>query len=895
MRDTTKKHLKPIRVEPSVTLERKSSGMGLAVTLEVLLLYLGLLGYIFCNTTALDMGIPAWAVVLITALSFGVMIFIVWYKRVFFSIAGGIAALSLLTYKVSFPMYAGLWRALVVCYNYTIHLLASQPTYGSYVNYMTMDLENILENPTVLSRYFYTAVILLSLIAALFFALALFRRVPIMVAFIVPGIGLVPLFFYGIVPHYIAFSVFLSALIGCYGQSIVQQMSRWRVKAPKEKKSRKEKRSTKTKVKKQRTYLSTRERFSFAAGHGSFGMVVAVVMLVITVGTAAFIYSRPILQMDQFREKLDTLSENALNVVFRKTYEKQLNVAGYMEEGQTLGLQVPSWRRLKVLTVTSQTGTPIYLRYRTTVELTENGWTTGDEDFSADLSQYVYYDFCEYTQYYNFLNLTAPSGDPLTSGLDNVESEEEGYITDQITVYPHYKASNLLGLPGGITTNVPIGDYERLERKNDTLLLSNDTPRDRSYMFRVTSPVLSSNVYLTNFDKALQSYFSIRSQYGENDPYMSREVEYSSFVYRHYLDIPSEIKNNVGSMAREIVKPYTTKLQHVQAIERYMRENYEYSAQKLKLTRSDGTDANAYDYLNYFLFQNEKKEGYCTLFASSMVAMLRSIGYPARVATGYYATPYYVGVDQYAADIMDYNYHAWVEVYFDGMGWLSFEPTPDFGVERNYHLLELVDEGKELEEPTIEIEYDGIQEYNKYPKELPDPKEPTEEKDPLANLINNNLQLGNWAKVILLIVRVLLVLLLILAILLITELIRRKSIARMFKVSPAEGVRRGYYLILRLMQMRGFKFFEGELLEEFARRADNLELAALPLTSIVPILQKALYSPMEVSDEERQAVAAYVQALNKTSFRYANIFKKFWYKWTLWKKPKHPQMIWSFK
>lgn len=892
MRDLTKKHLKPIRVEPSVTVGRKEGGMGFAVALEVLLLYLGLLGYIFCNTTALDMGIPAWAVVLITALSFGLMILVVWYKRVFFSIAGGLAGLSLLTYKVSFPMFAGMWRALEVCYNYTIHLLATQPTYGSYVNYMTMDLDNILENPTVLTRYFYTAVILLSVIAALFFALALFRRVPIMVAFIVPGVGLVPLFFYGIVPHYIAFSVFLSALIGCYGQSIVQQMSRRRAKAPRVKKSRKER---KVKVKKQRTYLTTRERFSFAAGHGSFGMVVAVVMLAITVGTAAFIYSRPILQMEQFRETLDTLSEDALNIVFRKTYEKQLNVAGYMEEGETLDLQVPSWRRLKVLTVTSQTGTPVYLRYRTTVQLNENGWTTGDQAFSEDLSQYVYYDFCEYTQYYNFLKLTAPGGDPLEAGLDNVESEEQGYITDQITVYPYYKASNLLGLPGGITGNIPLSDYERLERKNDTLLLSNDTPRDRSYMFRVTSPVLSSNIYLTNFDAALQSYFDIRNQYGENDPYMSREMEYSSFVYRHYMELPSEVKNTVAPLAREIVKPYTTKLQHVQAIERYFRNEFKYSTQKLKLTRSDGTAASAYDYINYFLFQNEKKEGYCTLFASSMVSMLRSIGYPARVVTGYYATPYYVGVDQYAVDIMDYNYHAWVEVYFDGMGWLSFEPTPGFGVERNYYLLELVDEGKELEAPTIEIEYDGIQEYNKYPKELPDPKEPEEEKDPLANLLNNNLQLGNWAKVILIIVRILLVILLLVAIIVATELMRRKSIERMLKASPAEGVRRGYYLILRLMQLRGFKFFEGELLEEFARRADNLELAELPLSPIVPVLQKALYSPLEVSEEERQAVAAYVQALNKSSFRYANIFKKFWYKWTLWKKPKHPQMIWSFK
>ncbi len=886
----TEKRLKPIPVNPRVKVDRKQGSFG--VVLEILLLYLGLVGYVFCNTTALDMGIPALATIAISAVSFGLMILLVWYKRVFFGIAGGIAGLSLITYKISFPMYAGLWRALEVCYNYTIHLLASQPNYGSYVNYMTMDLDNILENTMVLTRYFYTAVILLSLIAACFFALALFRRIPIMVAFLVPAIGLVPLFFYGIVPHYLAFSVFLASLIGCYGQSIVQQMSRRR--------DSKVKRSTnirlkKAEKKKNKKTLTTAQRLEFAAQHGSFGMVVAVVMLAITIGTAAFIYTRPILQMDQVREKLDTLSEDILNVVFQSTYEKQLNVAGYMDEEEALSLQVPSWRRLKVLTVTSKTGTPVYLRYRTTVKLTEDGWTVGDAAFSEDLDTYVYHDFCEYNQFYNYLKLTAPSGDPLTAGLDTIESEEEGYITDQITVYPKYKASDLLALPGGATTTMPIGRYEALEREDDTILIANDRPRDRSYMFRVTSPVLTSNVYLTNFEAAQKSYYNIRNQHGENDPYMSREMEYSSFVYRHYLEIPSELKNAVGGLAREIVKPYSTRFQQAQAIERYLRDNFKYNAQKQRLVREDGSPASAYDYIAYFLLQNEKKEGYCTLFASSMVTMLRSLGYPARVATGYYATPYYQDVDQYAADLYDYNYHAWVEVYFDGMGWVSFEPTPGYGLDRNYHLLETIDAGKELEEPTVDVEYIGVQEYNKYPKELPDPVEPSEEKDPLENFINNAVDLGSWAVVILAVIRILLVLLLLAVVCFLTEFIHRRSLKAMRRGSPADGVRCGYYLILRLMQLRGFKFFEGELLEDFVRRSDNLKLAPITLTSIVPILQKALYSESPVSEEELEAVEAYVLALDKAAFRYANIFKKVWYRWTLLHKPKHKNMIWSFK
>lgn len=882
---------KPILVVPQVTVEQKNAGVGIA--LEILLLFAGLLGYVFCNTTALDMGIPPVAVVLISALCFGLMILLVWYKRVFFGVLGGLAGLSLLLWPVSFPLYRMLWQSLVVCYNYTVYLLGSQEGYSSYMSYMTMDLSGYLENPSLLHRYFYTAVILLALIAALFFALALFRRIPILVAFLIPALGLVPLFFFGIVPHYAAFSVFLSALIGSYGQSIVQYLGHRRSRAAAGKGEKGGARRKKRASAGRRKSRTTAERFAFAANHGSFGVIVAGIMLVVTISTAAFIYTRPILEMDQFRASLDTLSQNVMNTLFRSAFEKNLNVAGYMEEGELLGLQVPSWRRLKVCTVSTRTDTPVYLRYRTTVDLIEDGWTVADEAFLEELSNVTDMDFCEYTQYYNYLVLTAPGGDPLTAGLDNIDSEEQGYITDQITVDPDYKVSDLLGLPGGATSITPLGDYEEYEREGDTVLRHNDDPDDRSYMFRVVSPVMTSNLYLEAFEATQESYLALRSTQGESDPYMSREMAYSSFVYRHYLTLPDTVRQSVFALASEITAPYESKLERVQAIERYFRDNYSYSLVRQRLTREDGTPADAYDYINYFLFQNENKEGYCTLFASSMVAMLRSLGYPARVATGYYATPYLVDTDQYAADLNDSNYHAWVEVYFEGAGWLSFEPTPGFGAERNYHLLEAVDQGIELETPSVTIEYEEIPGMVHYSKELPDPTIETEE-EPLVNVIAGALQLNSRSGIIRLILRIVLVLLLVVAVLLGGRIAHRKNLGKVAKGPPEEGVRAGYYVILRLMQMQGFRFFEGELLEDFARRADNLKLAPEKLSLIVPTLQKALYSDQPVSEEERGAVLRYIQALDKASFRRVNPFKGYWYKLILGSKPRRKSMIWVF-
>ena len=558
------KRQKPIAVNPKVTVDDSQSKIG--VLLEILLLYIGLLGYIFCNTTALDMKIPAVVLVLITALCFGLMILLVWFKRVFFGVLGGLTAISLLAYKLTFPMFANLWRAIVICYNYTVYLLGSQEGYSHYMSYMTMDLTNYLENPAVLQWNFYSAVILLSLVASLFFALALFRRIPIFISFVIPMVGLVPFFFYGIVPHYIAFSVFLSALIGCYGQSAVQQMTVRRTK--KDKKEKKEKKAfwkkNTSKRKRKAAKLTTAQRFEFAANHGSFGVIIAAVMLVVTIGTAAVIYTRPILQMDRVRASLDALGESIMNTVFRSVYERDLNVGGYMNQGEQVGLQAPTWRKMKVATVRTHTSQPIYLRYRTTVDLTEEGWALPDKDFLQDLQTNVEQDFVEYNQFYAYLAMMSPSYDPLEAGLDAIDSEEEGYIMDFVTVYPQYKVSDLLGLPQGTVTKEPTASYVDYDWEADTLLKYLEKPRDRSYMFQTTTPVFSSNVYLTAFNNTQKEYMNLRSQYGESDPYMSREIQYNSFVTRQYLDLPEDVDNTVRKLAHELTDKYVNKLEKVQ-------------------------------------------------------------------------------------------------------------------------------------------------------------------------------------------------------------------------------------------------------------------------------------------------------------------------------------------
>ncbi len=879
---------KPVLVKGTVKMSNQWGNWG--VYLEILLLYTGLLGYIFCNTTALDMGISPIVLILITALSFGGMILLTWYKRVFFSVLGGLTGLALLAFPLTVKMLKAIGNSLLICYNYTIYLLGSQENYGSYLDYMTMDLSGLLENRVLLERRFLSAIILLSIVAAIFFALALFKRIPIMVAFLVPGIGLVPLFYYGIVPHYIAFSVFMSALIGCYGQSVVQQMSRRR--------DHKAKKSGYThKKEKKKKNLTTEKRFEFASRSGSFGVMIAALMLVVTVGTAALIYSRPILELNQVREKIDNISMQVMNVIFRNTYEKQENVAGYMEEGELLGLGAPAFRHLKVGTVSSKTSNPIYLRYQTGVKLTEKGWTVADSAYTDDYEEAVGFTFCEYTQYYNYMRLVSPSGDPLTAGLDNTDSEELGYLTGQVTFRPEYKVSNLLGLPYGATTQAPLSDYTELERINDTLLYHNDEPEERSYMFRTATPVMTSDVYLASFNSLWNGYINLRSLHSEEDQYMNQEQIYSSFVYRNYLEQPEKLSKIVGKLAREVAAPYGNRLEKTQAIERYLKTNYTYSKVRQRLTRKDGSAADSYDYINYFLFQNEKKEGHCTLFASAMVAMLREIGIPSRLATGYYVSTQMLDLESFAGNVYDENYHAWVEVYFEGAGWLAFEPTPGYGDARNYFLLEQRDKGEDPEKDVdVKVVYvDPPEGWVKFTNELPDPIGIETNDDALRNQYLNNLLSKKIRGLLRVIGLILLVICLIAAALITAEALRKRALRRIQKGEPGEGIQRGYFLVLRLLQLRGFRFFEGELLEDYAKRADNLRIVSEgSLTEIMPIFQKVLYSNLPATEEERAEVQAYVSALDKAIFRNANPFKAFFYKLILGRKPRRKGLIWNF-
>jgi len=145
-------------------------------------------------------------------------------------------------------------------------------------------------------------------------------------------------------------------------------------------------------------------------------------------------------------------------------------------------------------------------------------------------------------------------------------------------------------------------------------------------------------------------------------------------IRQTYLQLP-DVDPRITALALKITEHAPTPYDKAATIEAYLHTHYGYT---LDLSGTPPTS----DPLAYFFFT--KRAGHCEYFASAMAVLLRSLGVPARYATGFLPGEFNdVGGDFIvrAADA-----HAWVEVYFPGYDWITFDPTPP-GAPKHHGLL----------------------------------------------------------------------------------------------------------------------------------------------------------------------------------------------------------------
>jgi hypothetical protein len=132
-------------------------------------------------------------------------------------------------------------------------------------------------------------------------------------------------------------------------------------------------------------------------------------------------------------------------------------------------------------------------------------------------------------------------------------------------------------------------------------------------------------------------------------------------------DLPSVLQGtdwgHLFRLSWRLSRGIKSELAVVQRVENYLFDGrFRYTTE----VRNPGTEP-----LNEFLFHTHA--GYCQHFAGAAALLLRVAGVPTRVVVGF-ATGEQIGHDTWA--VRDEDAHAWIEVYFPGVGWVPFNPTP---------------------------------------------------------------------------------------------------------------------------------------------------------------------------------------------------------------------------
>lgn len=192
-----------------------------------------------------------------------------------------------------------------------------------------------------------------------------------------------------------------------------------------------------------------------------------------------------------------------------------------------------------------------------------------------------------------------------------------------------------------------------------------------------------------------EANLSFEKNYNERNPinysnYIDLENNYRNGVYDRYLKVSDSDRKTIESvMGAYQIKDFNDEAYYIKRVKEFFNENFEYNMIPGKVPYGKSL-------VDYFL--NDKREGYCTYFATCATLMFRCAGIPARYVEGYAvsdsrilasdksnstyerynidgSTKRYIE-SSYEVDVTDRCAHAWVEVYANGYGWIPIDVTP---------------------------------------------------------------------------------------------------------------------------------------------------------------------------------------------------------------------------
>jgi len=239
------------------------------------------------------------------------------------------------------------------------------------------------------------------------------------------------------------------------------------------------------------------------------------------------------------------------------------------------------------------------------------------------------------------LTASAPGEDLAGGGVDNGGLAVPRFDVMRQAVKVEASAIGLVfGAPLIQGVNLPRGSY--------------DVRSDGSFQLR--APLGKGAEYVVTSDRVLTTSSLLRA----NDP---RTSGISPELERLYVQSGGATPR-VAALAAQIAGGAPTTYDAIRALESWIGDNTKYTLDIPPLPAGADT-------VEQFLFVD--KRGFCMQIASSLTVMLRSLGVPARLVTGF--APGEESLLGGEFTVRGSDAHAWVEVWFPGVGWQGFDPT----------------------------------------------------------------------------------------------------------------------------------------------------------------------------------------------------------------------------
>lgn len=306
---------------------------------------------------------------------------------------------------------------------------------------------------------------------------------------------------------------------------------------------------------------------------------------------------------------------------------------------------------------------------------------------------------------------------------------------------------------------------------------------------------------------------------------------YSESFYP-YLELPDNLPDRVKSLAVNITEKYSKDFQKAEAIQDYLRANFPYTLETSSVP--DGRD-----FVDYFLF--DEKKGYCTYYASAMAVMSRVAGIPSRYVEGFIIEDKDLGTDG-MYNVTAAKAHAWVELYFDGYGWIKFEPTAGYMA-------------ADYERPKEKEEQPVVTPAGETPENIPAPEINR------RNRAEEEEQMGaggaaNTKKPVL--VYIIIAAALILVVRVVSKLYDyMKDIKKADRMDGKEAAIEYYYMIDKWLKHSGIERYPGETPGEFGQRVDqqiesyDFKGQDVKMSEIADIFNRTRFGKEKMDDNER--------------------------------------------